>query len=300
MGTPAYTPYGPGNIPAPGSNRLITLATQNVAPPSALYVQPEDFLLVMVNSDFTWPSPDLLLNTRVLLPNGQISVSSAPLNGVIGYAGPTSFSLRLPEGWLLSANVDSILGDLDHGRVYASIRLCRGQPTAAIYGQMLAVGYISQSRGVSFPGAIGDAPGEGMGRVTVTIGTQPSAGADWSETVPNYARWRILGIVAYLTTSSAAANRQVQLVVYDISGSVIGYLSPWVVNQPASNDYAYVAGPGEPSWTPAVAGTYMLALPEGFILDSRQTIKSATANLQSGDQWSAPTFAVEQWMVEQH
>ena len=120
----------------------------------------------------------------------------------------------------------------------------------------------------------------------------PSAGADWSLTVPGGVRWRVRSIVAKLTTAVAVANRVPALLLSD--GTSVFMASAATYNQAASKTLNYAWYPDAQSPPAATAGAWLgLPFPDVW-LETGYVIASSTANMQAADQWSAIALAVEE------
>lgn len=123
--------------------------------------------------------------------------------------------------------------------------------------------------------------------LTVVSQSNPSAGSDWTVTVPAGQTWVVESILAVLTTSATVANRTALLRITS-GGTIIVQLPP-AAAVTASTPTAY-------NWAPGVANvavtqsqsvsTPPLPLVPGTV------ISSVTSGLQSGDQWSLIAFNV--------
>lgn len=113
----------------------------------------------------------------------------------------------------------------------------------------------------------------------------PAAGADFSTPQFRVWPWRLLGLVATLTTSAVVANRQVTLNLTDGNGITWRGTAPAV--QAATTTVTYqllpLATPSAP-----VAGLSTMALPaDGLWIPRGWTLNVVTTLLDVGDQWSA-------------
>ena len=274
--------------------RAIQFETSGFAPPTALYVQPEDFLNIYINAD-TLLLNSFSVNVRMLLPSGQIVIGQYSIPTVAAGTG-NNYSLSLPECFLLSVSVDFMNTSLFTGRAWASIRLGRIKAVFAQTGQLLAAGYVTPNYSVAFPGSNVTSVGAGAGWIHSITGSTPGAGADISETVPAGIRWRIISFVATLVTSVAVANRAPILQITD--GTHTTYYGATPTIQGAGVSWAYTFGPGmqQIAGTQGVTG---LPCPDGLKLGGGSQIKTLTNSLQAADQWSAPQYVVEQWVMDQ-
>lgn len=121
----------------------------------------------------------------------------------------------------------------------------------------------------------------------------PAAGAEISITVPAGQTWQLQDIDFTLTTSAAAGNRQVQLIIDDGVNELWRFLV--TVTQAASLAYIYAFG-GATSDAAVRAATGVnevlseMDLP-GITLGAGYRIRTSTVGIQAGDQYSAITVA---------
>ena len=131
-----------------------------------------------------------------------------------------------------------------------------------------------------------------MGHRIVTESVpNPAAGADWSFTASATDKCLLLAVTAKLTTSATAANRRPALELEDQND-----LTYWTGDagfpQVASLTvvYSWARGASIPPPT-AVADAERIALPLPWLrLQPNDTVESATAAIDAGDQWSAIAY----------
>lgn len=126
-----------------------------------------------------------------------------------------------------------------------------------------------------------------LSREIVPVATpvpQPSAGSDWSLTVPAGVVWSVQTITAKLVTSSAVANRIPNLTI-TVNG-VVAYNGMCTATVPGSSNWlaSWARGVG----TDSEGGTYRNAIMTFPIiaLPPQSIISMSTYNIQTGDQWS--------------
>lgn len=120
----------------------------------------------------------------------------------------------------------------------------------------------------------------------------PAVATDWAITSPGNAWWRIVSLVATLTTDANAANRRVRLVAGDRSNR--WYSSIASADQIAAQTVEYGAFEGA---TPGGLATVSLnlSLPtEGLLLRPGHRLEAVTTNIQAGDQWSAVMALIDE------
>ncbi len=126
----------------------------------------------------------------------------------------------------------------------------------------------------------------------VIAGPAPAAGVDWSITVPSGKVWRVLAILASLTTDATVAGRSVRLTASD--GDTTFLSLPPVAVQAASLTGRYAWGEHVDSRTTSpdqVAALPPLTLQPGWVL------RVTTTALQAADAWGAPAVLVVETTV---
>lgn len=125
---------------------------------------------------------------------------------------------------------------------------------------------------------------------TIRLATR-AAGLEWELKAPGSAYWRVISVTARLVTSAVVANRQVSLIGDDQTNTFFtqGFSSA----QAASLTVDYCAHTGGSS---ILAGTTATApLPHaGLLLIPGYRLRSSTALLDAGDQWSLVTALVDE------
>ena len=269
----------------------ISFLRQDVPPPGALYVSPEDIVGLEVATSVAGLT--LELRGRQLLPNGQLTT-------FVETVAPTSdrlsngFVFRIGESFLLNCTLNPVQ-NARQGACYARISLRRGTtPGLGVVHAVLAQGYVTTFRYLSWPPGVHELPADGAGFLRMITGTDPAAGIEISETVPTNARWLLRSVLFTLVTSAAAANRRVYLSLTD--GTTEFFTLPSQDLQVASEtqDYSWGARLGYERTAP-VAGGINLGIPlvplgEGYV------IRTVTGALQAGDNYGAPRLLVEEWI----
>lgn len=117
--------------------------------------------------------------------------------------------------------------------------------------------------------------------------TDPAAGNDWSYTVPTGKRLYMIALTCELTSSAAAANRQVRI-CFRTSGSKDLYIYPAAAvfsNQTASRTNSYTLGVGCAASDAADQVDRTGILPDHWELPAGTVISTSTTNIQGADQW---------------
>ncbi len=130
------------------------------------------------------------------------------------------------------------------------------------------------------------------GRIRSITGTDPAAGAEISETIPDRRRWKLQGLIFTLVTDSTIATRSISIVIDD--GTTPLYQRPFLATQAASLTYIYSFY----NWTDfetQIDSRVFIPLPT-FTLSSGFRIRTTTTDLQAGDNFSAPQLLAEEWL----
>lgn len=292
----------------------VSFELQKVAPPSDLYVQRDDVLVIYGES---YLAPVLLKLIVRFLPAappaagqpaqaGQQPAAAAWIPGstpiqvieqdLILPAPGVDYNFRIPlaEGYLLSIGIFSsdipYRGDcFVHGHIQREISGL-GPPFHSI---PLFADFVAQSHMAGWPWGRTINPAEDTGHLTTIHPANPAAGADWILIGGFGGRWKCHSVRALLTTAVAAANRLVTVEIRDIAGNLV-YRCDALANQAASLAWGYSAAPDVTM--PHTLGTdLLLPLPGDLMLENGSTVRSSTAAIQAADQWSMIYAAVEQW-----
>lgn len=222
------------------------------------------------------------LNTHTPASNGALRVQYYPLG----------------DGVLLNLVVRPSTAAVLHGSCFVRVDLVRGIDGAVTQLGTLLRGYVDVSGGLAWPNSPLTAPSEGAGVITVAQGAVPAAGADPVLTMPAETRWRIIGVRGVLTTAAGGANRVPTLFLQQTT--LDGFAAESSLNQAPGAVGGHSWGPGAtPATTaPVLNGGGPLPVPAmletGGVANS--SIRTVTVNLAAGDQWTALTAIVEQWL----
>lgn len=274
----------PGASPVIGGGRLLPS-------PSQFYLTGEDRLrVVCCNSK---AGVILKVQWRTALFSGEIvpnSETHTPTSDRTVYTE----DLELGTGSLLNITVFAAAGSPLIGQTYVMVQLVRGVGAAAIVLGTLLAGYVTTTQALGFPGSPILSSVEGGAAYRRITGTTPAAGAEISEVVPNGARWQLLTVNALLTTSAAAGTRTPNLVITDGGVDYFGSGQPVGVGASAGSPYWWEQGMALAVQV-GLIGSVAGLLIEGHMLAGHRFI-TRTSNLQAGDQWSAPSYLVREWL----
>jgi len=138
-------------------------------------------------------------------------------------------------------------------------------------------------------GAPSTTEAQNYGAITTLVGTDPAAGAEWSQTVPVGEEWDLIAVRFTLVTDPTAINRRAAVIIDDgaATGNIIMHI-PAVTSQAASLTVGYnYAEFGENQGT--VSNQLTESLPR-LTLPAGYRIRSLTDAIVPGDNLSAPVF----------
>jgi hypothetical protein len=264
----------------------------NIAPPTALYVSPADFLVV---STMGVPGGTTLgVMGRLLRPNGEV----VPFRqSIIPSTNRTlvSRTVELTEGYLIGLTIQDDQSQYRRGQcyVYAQLHRARVGPGEPAYS--LCQGYVYRGSPLGWPAGRQEDCYSGRGNLRSITGADPAAGAEVSETVIANVTWRLISVHTRLVSSATVATRMVTLVIDDGVEPLIRIPGP--VSQVANESWRYTwAALGQvASDTPS--GVVMSLLPPDLYLTSGYRIRTVTSSLQAGDNFDAPQLLVEEWLT---
>lgn len=286
-------PLQKGEVVLAGPSSIVSWQMKRLAPPSPLYVTVDDILRVTAA---TSQSNELVtVNYRLLR-----AFDGAVVFGQFTVAPPSNRAVKtvdqpLTEGFLLSASCQAAVATT-RGQTFARLLLNPKALGAGQPAQMLMADYVTTAMAPGFPNGRVLAPEEGPGWIQNVTLTSPAAGHDFSIAVPTNARWRLQGADATYASSAVAANRTVALQAF---GSVNRQFATWsAYTQVASQTVEYIFANGVANMASPLFSQITVAIPLGVLLSGSNgdQLKSLTSGLSAGDQWSAISFTVEEWL----
>lgn len=269
-------------------NPLVSFQKTNVQPSGALYVTPDDQLLVQVANSRSGVTVNV--GIRWLDPyTGKIQTTVQPLTPTTDRS-LNNLNIALYEGFIIGINV-STSNSCARGQCFVRMFLMRGaNNTVGAVAHALGSGYISAFDVLGWPTLYSTESLSGLGVARSITGSVPAAGAEISEAVPTNARWRLVALRYSLTTAVAVANRTSRLQIDD-GANIIFTVDPSFL-QTASLTDAYDWGPNMPQL--ATNSTIHQSFPPNVILGPGFRIRTNTLNIQAADQYTAPQYLVEE------
>lgn len=275
-----------------GTLSSVVLNSTGVDPSNAIFISPEDSLYVV-----NWSSVagiNLLVNLRILDPDGSIKLSTYTIV-TTGSRSPSVMVLPAGQGQVLGVVLNAFSANTLHrGALYASVLFLRGNITQTTqYTQVLVRGYVTAQSPLFYPFGPNDDSLSGMGNIRSIAGTTPGAGAEISETVPAGALWRVLNFRFSFTASVTAATRLTFLLIDDGANQLSLIPAPGTVAASIGATFGYAPGLNAAS---ASGPVFTTALPQPLILAAGYRMRTLTASLQAGDQYSGVQYEVEEFI----
>ena len=281
--------------PAPltGPSSVVSYEFQNIQPPSMLYVNVDDQIIISAGTSQT--AEVVTVNVRLLLPTGRIEdmqfqIRPANTRTVLKQ------SFGLAEGYLLSMSASAAVATT-RGQTFVRVSLQRSASGAGNPAYCLMADYVNTQSVPGYPNGRILSPTEGPGYLLMYAPGNPGAGNDFNIPVPTNARWRIQGLNANFITSAAVQNRTPKIVVYSSVGTAWegGTLAPVV----ASSNVFFNVG-ALPPWTAGDPTQLYAPIPPNLFLAQNASqamgLKSLTGLLQAGDSWGSIGLLVEEWL----
>lgn len=199
---------------------------------------------------------------------------------------------RLGKGYVLNAMVRATAGTTTFGQCYVSLEIVRGFTGATVVLGVLGTDYVSANQGIAWPGSPVKGPLEAQGNLRSITGSNPAAGAEFTETVPAGARWEVLVFHAQFNASAAVATRHPELTITDGTNELERVPSAAGIT---ANGIARIAvTPTNGMQTSSAGANYVVPSFSPFLLTAGCQIKSTTLNIQAADQWASLQYLVRE------
>jgi hypothetical protein len=180
------------------------------------------------------------------------------------------------------------------GQTFARVSIIRGFTGATTILGVLLQGYVTSQQGLGWPGSPIQHSLEAMPVDRFLIGTVPSAGNAFVETVPTGARWQLVSVLASLTTAAGGVNRLVNLA--NQRGGTFSDFYVHATYQPPSTTVLYSWGLNLPIVVDLASGRGQLAFRDDLFLSSGDTVLASLVNFAAGDQWTVVRLSVREWL----
>lgn len=262
----------------------------DVDPPSRVYIARDDIIRITLwTRTSTFP---VTVNMRILRPNGEIIPNQwqvIPQGSMLSSAS----EFNLMEGYLLSVGATMLPIQLTRGDAFLVVELIRSATPTYIPNQVLISGYLTAKQNLSWPGSPVLAPYDQRGLIRSLALTDPAAGVEASQTVPSGVMWRVKGLFYQLVTDATVINR-IGCVIIDDGTNVLFNLPPAALSTASGTfHFSWGDGLGNLFTAPFLAQP----LPRDLIMLTGWRIRTATTNLQAGDNINIPFLTLEEWPV---
>jgi len=263
-----------------------------VQPPSRVYLTRDDRLYIRSRNSLA--GVILTIGGRLLRADGSIS-HFRETHSPAADRTATLQPFNLAEGYLLSAVVFPSTGAPRRGETLVELGLLRGIGGAVDVVDVLMKDYVAEGEPIGFPGSPVSSALAGRGFVRSIVGTDPAAGAEILETVPTDAVWRFIATRAILVTDATVASR-IPIFNFD-DGANIYYAVAAQLAIPASTSAGVSIGAGQGA-ADLINTAMTIPAPANLYLPAGHRVRTTTANLQAGDNWTAPILLVEEWLED--
>jgi hypothetical protein len=291
---------------------IVSFGLERIGPPSPLYVQRDDVLLVGFNTLLAGGDtltilgrlllaapdvsgqPDIPPPSAIPPPGGKITQTIKAINTSLTRASAGVVTQRVPlaEGYLLSLSGQSTNG-VTRGQTIAFAWLVRGVGPIGPTSQVLFQDYSSNGNIPSWPGGRNLGPLEGPGWISSVQQANPAAGADWIMTVPAGERRRLITMNADLAVANSGAARPVEIIVDD-GANVVARMSTNTAAPINATAHINFSNSGTPSVS--ITSDLYSQQPSAIYLEPGMRVRSITTNIVAGDQWSNIWFLFERWV----
>lgn len=281
-------PYGP----------LVTFRTEDVLPPSAVYISMNDTVAAVFLAPLAGTSFTLVL--RILLPDGTIQIESYNSTAPISPLVP---NILVPpvEGYLLGAVIER--NDVLTCSTWVSCALFKGAIVPPLVslpsssGQMIMQGEVMVNSWLAWPNSPVSEAGTGAGAMR-TIPLTVGAGTNWFVGPPVAARWDIIAAQFAFQCSAAAGARLVGLWFIDGAGNSIARAFASVTQAPSTAVSYYFFRGASPLF---INGNLINApMPIDIQIEAAGKVESAVFGLDAGDTWGSVTLTVKEWVGVSH
>jgi hypothetical protein len=256
------------------------------------YVTGEENLRVIVRTAL---AVTITVEYRLLDPCGTIvpCAQTIPITTIDRSAVINNF--RLGNGWLLDLTARVTVGTPQIGQTFVTVRVVRGDSPIAVAVGTIVQGYVSEVDDLAFPGSLIRSSIEGPGFLRSLTSADPVAGSEIGITVPARTRWRLQTITFVLVTSAVAGNREVNLNILDLTGTVARV--PSGTFQVISTTVGYSFFLGGVRGVGAAANWIINPMP-AIVVAAGWGINSFTSGLDAGDNYGPAELVIEEWIEE--
>jgi hypothetical protein len=272
---------------------LVTFRSQDIFPPTALYVGPGDAL----HFEFKTPgfTGNAFLAIRFLSPQGEIIPEFYTLQVTASNVANSVMHIPHAEGFILSAVISA--GAQSRGQAFAQLKLHIGGGSGQeVHAHILCQGYLTAYDSLAYPLSPPESSISGRGFPLVLVFGPPFPTAFAIVTVPAGRRWIIRGANCRLVTSAVVGNRTMNLTIDDGGAGDNGIIAYATMPQAANLQVDYSWGGGLTTTTQVAFQN--MGLPNELALLAGWRLLFGPEGLQLGDQVGGPKILVEEFIAQ--
>ncbi len=289
---PALADGLPPGPPSPAQDfTFVAEGRPGVSMPGFLITPDDSIELRVWNSNAALTSVTMQL--RVLKPDGTIVIEAYTLQGLTADRTQNTLAVNQLSGYLVGAVVGPPGVALQRGQTFVNVAVVRGTIQNPLMVEVLIADYMTSSFQPGWPYGRQLSAVDGSGFATTRLGTAVPPGYESALIQPANTRWAMQSVVVTLTTSAAAGNRSVTLSCINSIGAVFVVTAP--TTQGPSTQIEYTFGAGVPLISTGPLSQY-IPIPQGLVLSQIAQFHTATASLQTGDQYHQMAATVEEWI----
>lgn len=262
---------------------------------AAIPITKQDNLALRIRNGV--PGQTVILSAKVLSPDGTLEFLSATFT-------PTTdrlvslHTMALVAGWLISVHVHVTATTL-RGQTYISLGLQTGTLfDYTAHSATLISAYATTELPLGFPPGLIESPRSGRGRIIRINGTNPGAGANFSQTVSTGSVWKIHTVKFRMDTDANVANRTPGIEVNISATSTIFLMSEFQQTASQIGHYTFYPGAVQSSIT-AASGQIFRSIPMPLLeLEEGDGILGFVQNRQAGDTQTEIVFYIEEFLED--
>lgn len=210
---------------------------------------------------------------------------------------PSSQDFPLGGGFVTNLSAFASNGAPLVNQTFVIVQIVHGAGGSSfVLGTLLAAA-VTTTQPIGWPGTPIQTSIDSSGYLRTIVGTAPAAGVNFNEVVPSGARWRLLMVQAQYAASAAAGNRR-PIMVWSQGGGQVG-VSAQVVDVGPSGAGTFNWQNGMHLTSAIYPGSNVAGIPNEMLMLAGDFFASQTANMQAGDQWTAPRYTVIEWLEAQ-
>lgn len=272
-------PYGP----------LITFENQNILPPSAIYVAPQDNIFLLIRCPTL--GCQLSIAYRLLTPAGELIATNTDLIAPATSGGDFRYLIPPSEGFLLSL----VMGgqQVSRGQCFVRAFLAPGGAQASmIFAHLFLQGYVSTEDHLGFPSSPSESSLNGRGWLKTYL-APANTGSFVNSVVPAGAHWIVRAVNYTMTTSATVGTRTPVLYGTDTNlNNLFFQLSPLALAASQTGQTCFAPGLTQQ----AQGGQASAGLPVDFMMGPGQLLQGGAIAGLGTDQYGPMIVTVEEYV----